>query len=124
MENRAEYQISSSFNEGILEIIITGKVTKDFIGQLDHDVYSLIKSINPRKLVVDIRALKGRLGITETFFHSKDYPSGLHRIPSAIVDLPENADFQSFVEDVKSNIGISTKWFTDIEVARNWIKGK
>ena len=109
MENRADYQISSSFNEGILEIIITGKVTKDFIGQLDHDVYSLIKSINPRKLVVDIRALKGRLGITETFFHAKEYPSGFRRIQSAIVDLPENADFQSFVEDVKSNIGISTK---------------
>jgi hypothetical protein len=73
---------------------------------------------------VDIRALKGRLGITETFFRAKDYPSGFRRIQSAIVDLPENADFQSFAEDVKSNIGISTKWFTDIEVARNWIKGK
>jgi hypothetical protein len=124
MENQAEYQISSSVNDGILEIVITGKITKDFIGQLDKDIYSIIKSINPGKLVVDIRALKGRLSITETFFHAQDYPSGFRRIQSAIVDLPENADFQSFVEDVKSNMGISTKWFTNIDVARDWIKGK
>ena len=124
MENQAEYQISSSVNDGILEIIITGKITRDFIGQLDKDVYSIITSMNATKLLVDIRALKGRIGIAESFFHVKEYPSGFHRIRSAIVDLPENADFQSFAEDLKSNIGISTKWFTDIDVARDWIKGR
>ncbi|MHB8137100.1 MAG: hypothetical protein ACYDGO_01760 [Smithellaceae bacterium] len=124
MENHPEYQISSAVNDGILEIIIGGKITKDFIGQLDNDVYSIIKSTNSRKLLVDIRPLKGRLGIADSFFHAKDYPSGFHGIQSAIVDLPENADFQSFVENVKSNIGISSKWFTDIEVARDWIKSK
>jgi hypothetical protein len=124
MEKKTEYQISSSVNNGILEIIITGRITGDFIGQLDNDVFSIIKSVDTRKLLVDIRSLKGRLGIADAFFHVQDYPSGFPRMHSAIVDLPENADYQSFVENVKSNIGMSTKWFTDIEVARDWVKSK
>jgi hypothetical protein len=45
-------------------------------------------------------------------------------VNSAIVDLPENADYQSFQEKTSINAGLSYKWFTDIDAARTWLKNK
>jgi len=38
MENKAEYQISSSMNEGILGIVLTGELTNDSIEKIKNEV--------------------------------------------------------------------------------------
>ena len=43
---------------------------------------------------------------------------------TALVDLKENEDWESFNETTAANVGVSIKWFTDIDAARAWLKSR
>ena len=118
MENRAEYQISSSVNEGILEISITGNAIGSVFENMSNEVDVIIKANNSKKLIIDACALKGRLDISEIYRYVRNHHSITYEIEVAIVDLPENADYATAVK----NAGLLFRWFTDIDAARNWIK--
>ncbi len=75
MKKKAEYQMASSVNEGILEIIITGKVTSDDTEKIMKKIIAVRKSINTKYELIDIRTLKGRLGISETYDFVRKLPS-------------------------------------------------
>jgi hypothetical protein len=124
MEKKQKYNISTSVNEDILEIIITGEITTDSIEKLQNEVIAIAKSINPRNVLVDVSALKGRFGFTEAYFRVRDYPTDLPIVNIACVDLAENAEYQSFHENMAVNAGLSFKWFPDIDAARAWLKSK
>ena len=61
MQNNAKYQISSSVDDGILNIVITGTLTRFNISQLQKEIDSL-KAAKGDKLLVDARALNEGLG--------------------------------------------------------------
>ncbi|HUN54220.1 MAG TPA: STAS/SEC14 domain-containing protein [Smithella sp.] len=122
MEKKQTYNLSTSVNEDILEIIITGEITADCIEKLQNEVIAVTQSINPRNVLVDVSALKGRFGFTEAYFRVRDYPSDLPRVNIACVDLAQNAEYQSFHESTSVNAGLSFKWFSNIEAARAWLK--
>ena len=124
MAKKTEYQLPSSVNEGILEIIITGKITANTVKKIDEQIVALFKTTETRVLLIDFRAVRERLGITEAYFHVRDCPPELRRVDIALVDLEENADHRSFYETMASNAGLRTKWFTDIDTARNWLKSR
>ena len=122
MAKKAEYQLSSSVNEGTLEIVITGEVTANTIKNVDEEIHTLLKTTESRVILIDIRAVSGRLGTVESYFHVQNYSSEMQRADIALVDLEEYADLQSFYETAASNAGMSLKYFTDIDTARNWLK--
>jgi hypothetical protein len=124
MENKQKYIISTSVDEDILEIIITGEITRNFLEKLQNEVIAAIKSMNTQNVLIDVRALKGRFGFSEAYFRVRDYPSDLPRVNTACVDLIENAEYQSFHESTSVNAGLSFKWFSDIDPARAWLKSK
>jgi hypothetical protein len=124
MRDKPEYQISASENEGILEIILTGEATQNNAKKIQDEVISMIISSKASGLLVDVRGIKGRLGYTEAYFRVRKYPSDVPKLPVAIVDLAENADYESFHETTAINAGLSYKWFTDIDEARAWLKSK
>jgi polyhydroxyalkanoate synthesis regulator phasin len=117
------YNISTSENEGIVEIVFTGEVTKDFIEKLGIELYAILKPMNPEKLLADVRSLKMPREYIEAYSRFTDYLPPL-RVNIAIVDIPENADFESFLEAIANNAGLSLKCFTDISKARSWLKSK
>ncbi len=45
-------------------------------------------------------------------------------IPIAIVDKSVDFNYQSFFEATADNVGMTMKWFTDIESGRAWLKNK
>jgi len=45
-------------------------------------------------------------------------------VNTAVVDIPEHADYESFHEITATNVGLSLKCFTDIDEARVWLKSK
>jgi hypothetical protein len=124
MEKKKEFQISSSVNEGILEIVITGEVTKNDLKNVDEEMVTLLKTAETRFMLVDLRAMKRCFGTFETYSHVHNTPPEIRRVDAAIVDLEENADHQSFHETAARNAGILLKWFTDIDAARAWLKSK
>jgi hypothetical protein len=70
MEKKAEYQISSSVNEGVLEIILTGEVIESAAEKITNEVTAIIKGNSAENVLADVRAIKGRF-FTEAFFVSE-----------------------------------------------------
>jgi|SRR5664280_2323360 len=124
MEKKAEYQISASVNEGLLEIVLIGEVAESAVKNLANEMITIIKGNGIKNVLMDVRAIKGRFGLTKAFNSVRSYPPDILRVNSAVVDLPENADYQSFQETTSINAGLSYKWFTDIDAARTWLKSK
>ncbi|MGD0037178.1 MAG: hypothetical protein ABSC53_07795 [Bacteroidota bacterium] len=124
MEDKKEYQLVTSVNEGILEIIITGEVPMSAVDKLLNEVNAVGKAMNVGAELVDVRYAKGRFGFAESYFHVRDYPADSPIMKIAVVDLAENSDLQSFQETTAKNAGLSLKWFTDIDAARTWLKSK
>jgi hypothetical protein len=124
MGNKAEYQISSSMNKGILGIVLTGELTNDSIEKIKNEVFDIEQSMNTKNVLIDVRKLRGRIGFTEAYSFVRNIPSDRHRINIALVDIPEYAELDSFHETTAFNAGLSVKFFTDIDTARVWIKSK
>ena len=122
MVEKQEYQISVSENEEILEIVLIGEATQSNAKKIQDDVFSILASSKSTGLLADVRGIKGRLGFTEAYYRVRNYPSDLPRIAVAIIDLAENADYESFHETTAINAGLTYKWFTDINEARNWLR--
>ena len=120
----AEYQISSSVNEGILEVAIKGKLTKSSAEEITNEFCAITKANGIEKVLVDVRALNGRLRITETYERVRSLPPHMYKIYIVIVDISGNAAYKSFHEYTLMNAGIRVKWFIDIDAARAWLKSK
>ncbi|MBN1998386.1 hypothetical protein JW935_12585 [candidate division KSB1 bacterium] len=124
MEDQTNYRLSCSVSEGIVEIVITGELTKDTIDNLHVDVIEIIRGKNAKAVLCDVRNLKGPQEIVAAYFRARSLPTDVKILPSAIVERPGNWDFKSFYETTSANVGHIMKWFTDIESARAWLKGK
>lgn len=124
MRSKSTYNISTSVNEGIVEVVVTGKLTNDSIVKLRNEVRTIVKSINARNVLCDIRMAKGRTGYADTYFRVTESPSFFHNINMVLLDIPENANLRSFHEYTAKNAGIPIKWFTDADDARAWLKRK
>ena len=124
MEKKAEYQISSSVNEGILEIILTGEFRNGSLEQIKNEVFAIEKSVNIKNELIDVRNVKGHHGIIEIYSFARSFPSDRPRTKTAIVDMAVNADIKLFFETTTLNTGLSFKFFTDIDAAREWLKSK
>jgi hypothetical protein len=122
MENERKFQYSMSMKEGITEIAITGEVTYLDVENITNEMRNDAWKLNTRYALIDLRGLKGRFGIAATYFRVRSYPRDRPRIHTAIVDLAENKDYQSFHENTAFNAGLSLRWFTDIDEARAWLK--
>ncbi|MGA2782980.1 MAG: hypothetical protein ABSF13_13860 [Smithella sp.] len=120
MEKKGEYQISSSVNNGILEVVLTGKAIDMTYKKMGNEVDDIIKANNAKKAIIDVRALEGRIEHTEIYHYVRNHSSFIYEIQAAVVDLPENAHYATAVK----NAGLSFTWFTDIDAARKWIKRK
>ena len=124
MEEKAEYQILASVKEGLLEIVLKGQVAERTVKNLANEMITIIKGNGIKNVLIDVRAIKGRFGLTKAFNSVRSYPPDILRVNSAVVDLPENADYQSFQETTSINAGLPFKGFTDIDAARDWLKSK
>jgi hypothetical protein len=124
MAEKENYQLSTMVNDGILEIVITGELTKDSIDMLRGEVIEIIRNTNAKAVLCDVRNAKGPQDITEAYYRSRSLPADVKIRPSAVVERSENWDYKSFYEATAANAGHILKWFTDIESARTWLKNR
>lgn len=122
MDDKVEYQISSSVNDGITEIVITGKYVKSEFDKMSNEIIAIRKDVN--YMLVDLSSFEGRLSYTEAYKHARNHPPHTYTMNIAMVDNASNANFQSFNETTSLNAGMHLKWFIDINAARDWLKSK
>ena len=120
MRKKAEYRISSSVNEGIPEIVITGNATDGEFVKMLSDVDTILTKNGARKAIFDIRSLNKHIEYNEIYHLSGDLIFLFLGVESAIVDVPENAPLRTAVKDAR----LPWKCFTDIDEARAWQKSK
>ncbi len=120
MENKADYQISSFVNNGILEVVLTGKSIGMTNEKMANELDYIIKSNNAKKVLMDVRAAQGRFDSTEIYRHVRNHSFVIYEFQVAVVDLPENAHYATAVK----NVGLPFIWFIDIDKARAWLKSK
>jgi len=124
MGNKPQYQIVSSVRDEILEIVLTGEESLRNMENMKNDIDQIIIKNNISNVLIDCRALDGRLGIAETYERVRNYPPDVYRIKMAIVDIPQYAGYQKFHEDTSINAGMTMKWFTEMDAARAWLMRK
>lgn len=121
MGNMGKYQVSSSMNEGFIEIVVKGAVTADTYGDAVSEVNAIIKENNATRVLADFRAIDRRIEPFKLYYYIRNYHALLFDIQYAIVDLPQNVEYKT----AAINAGLkSLMWFTDIDEARNWLKSK
>lgn len=119
MENEVKYQVLSSMNEDILEIILTGEATDSTFENVLNDVNAAIKASKATKAIADFRGMKRRIDSSDWYRYLRNYHHALLDIDYAIVDLPENDECKSAV----INAGLkSLTWFADMDSASKWMK--
>lgn len=124
MEQHAEYQISSSIKDEMLEIILTGAETQNTFRKMKNEIDNIIIKSSVKNVLIDCRKLQGRIGITDTYEQVRSYPPEIYKVRIALVDLHENSEYQNFHETTAINAGMKFKWFTDTEAARTWLKSR
>ena len=124
MEEKTHFQLSASVNGGIVEIVITGEISKDDLDALQAEVIAILREKNAKSSLCDVRDLKGPHDITGAYYRVRSIPADVKILPSAVVDLSGNRDFQSFYETTAANVGQSIRFFSDIEAARAWLRNR
>lgn len=121
MEHEAEYNISSSIQDGILEIILTGELIASAVEELLIQIAYIIQAGGEKNLLVDTRAIKG---ITKAYTAARSPLPNIVKMNVAIVDLPENAAQEVFIQTRAQNAGHSLNFFANVDAAREWLKSK
>ena len=124
MQEKRDYQLSASINEGILEIVIAGKVARETLDSLRSEIMTIMRETNAQAVLNDVRASTGPHDMVDAFFRTRDLPTHVKVVPAAMVDHPGNPEYKSFYETTAANTGMTVKWFTDMESARAWLKDK
>jgi hypothetical protein len=124
MEENTDYKLSISVNEGIVEIVITGELTKKTLDRLHAEVITIIRDKDAKAVLCDVRSATGPNEIIEAYFRARSIPSDVMILPSAVVDRSENWSYKSFYETTAANTGQLMKYFTDVEAARAWLKSR
>ena len=120
--NKMDFAVGVVRREDILWIEITGKASSRNAGEIARTVFEAVQEHKPPKALIDCRKLVGRLSLTETYYHVREYPAQPHVVSkSAIVDLSENAEYYNFHQVTAANVGVPMKYFTDIDTAVEWL---
>lgn len=116
------YEISSSFDEDMLTIKISGSLVKEETVDIARNVYKIFDHHKPDKVLIDCTTFTGRLGVVDTYRHVRAITPGQYRPPKiAVLDNPENKDYFSFQETTGSNVGLRSRFFCDLDEALRWL---
>lgn len=114
-------QISSSVNDGILEIVVTGDLADENLEEALNEGNAVVKASKATKAIVDFRACNTRINHLDLYRYTRNYNYAIFEIQYAVVSLPQRAHYR----DAAKNAGLkSLMWFTDMDEARAWLNSK
>ena len=107
MEENTTYQLSTSVDGKIVEVVVTGELTKTTLDRLRIEVVTLLRETKAEAMLWDSRAVKGPNEIVDAYYRARSVPVDVKNVSCAIVELTENRDYQSFYEVTAGNAGLS-----------------
>jgi hypothetical protein len=118
MENNVAYQISSSVNDGIIEVVITGSSIGDTFEKMMYEVDAILEANDAKEVIFDIRSFEEHIDSTTFYHYAKKHNFFIYGVKTAVVDLQAKTSFAIALK----NAGVPVERFADIDLARKWIK--
>jgi len=120
----ADFDIASSIDADKLLLTFTGRVTEKNADAMTRRYFEIVLASGLKKVLADIRPLKGRLPAAKTYFllrnlPVKPVPAGIR---TAVVESPDNRDYAAFLETTAANTGVYFGCFVDYGEALAWLK--
>ena len=125
-----EFEITYSWDDDILFIVISGMTTKENANIISGKVRKIYSQEKPEKVLVDCVNLDGRLRTADTYVHVRDHvreylqEKGHRPEKVAILDRPENEEDFSFYSVTAQNVGLRPKFFVAFDAAVTWLQGE
>jgi hypothetical protein len=117
------YLLSHSVEDGILKVAFTGDCDARSAPAMAREYFALVASAGQRRVLADIRHLRGRLPLGGTFQLVRDLSAGppFTAIRTAILESAPNEAYARFLEDTTVNAGFDVRCFLEPGAARAWL---
>lgn len=120
------YQLSHEYCDGTIKVAIRGQddvISLETARCIASEVRAALDSHpDADSLLVDVRELRGRMRITDTFWHVREYAAKRQATRIAVIDRPENAELSRFHENAAGNLGFALRYFETTSEARVWLR--
>ena len=119
-----DFDITSSLDGDVLIASFSGRSTEKNAQAMTARYFDVVLGSGLKKVLADIRPLKGRLTTTETYFLVRDLP--IKPIPAgiktAVLEKEEKREYAHFLETTSENAGVRFKCFFDRDEAMSWLR--
>ncbi len=115
------FEISEAGDGNLLEIRVSGVLEAGDAEAITAAVCEAAARRNCRRCLIDVRGLRGRLNVIGTYTMVESYPAGQLRVKTAVVDLPEHAEYYNFHETAAQNRMHWVRYFNSCEEAQEWL---
>lgn len=121
------HNLTMEEKDDVLWVTATGTRSLKTVLATSKDILTACAEKKVKKVLLDVRALEGRLSIVEKYeIPSQHFPRMRDRsviTHMTIVDLKEFRDGNEFFENVAVNRGFMLRIFSDPDQAMAWLKG-
>ncbi len=115
------YRIHFDEEDGIVEIKLSGKWTKENLETLTCNGIGLPKP-EATRILIDIRDIDERLGMADAFNSVSKFPMEQRCRKTALLDRKQSVKVVTLFEIAAQNRGIPVKWFRAKEDALLWLR--
>ena len=120
------YKVDIRCESDYLYVQAGGLRSTDNVTSMIRDYIKVNEKYGYKKLLLDIRNMKGELSTFQSYNLCKDLPKKVEGFRpnkrTAVVDLEENRDQFRFIETVLVNMGYNFRFFTNITDAELWLR--
>jgi hypothetical protein len=119
-----DFDITSSLDGDVLIVTFTGQSTEKNAHAMTKRYFEIVLGSRMKKVLADIRLLKGRLSVVETYDLVRDLPvkPAPTDIKTAILETKKEREYASFLETTSANAGVRFRCFFDRDEALSWLR--
>lgn len=120
----SDFDLASSLEGDILIVTFLGQSTAANARAMTSRYFEIVLDSGKKKVLADIRRLKGRLSVGETYLLVRELP--LRSVPvdisTAILETEEQRAFADFLETTANNASMHVKCSVDRDEALAWLR--
>jgi len=119
-----DFDITSSLDGDTLIVSFTGRSTAENAHAMTKRYFEIVLGSGLKKVLADIRLLKGRLTLAETYGLVRDLPikPTPADVKTAILETEERHEYARFLETTSANAGVRFRCFSDRAEALSWLR--
>ncbi len=112
--------ITSRVDDDVLIVTFSGEFIEADAVPMMQRYFDVVLASRMKKVLVDIRPLRGRPSMSATYFLMRNLPvvPVPPGIKTVVVDRPELRSFVEFLETTAANAGVQLTHFVDYDQAR------